>query len=79
MISAEEKALELISTYRYILSLPNAPLGDNKDKIAKECALYLVEQILVSEQAAYTIDIELGQIFVQYWNEVKNNINNIKL
>ena len=45
-MTPKEKAQELLSTYRFALSIPNAPLGEYKDNIAKQCALIAVDEIL---------------------------------
>jgi len=45
-MTPKEKAKELFSTYRYALSIPNAPLGENKDSVAKQCALIAVNEVL---------------------------------
>lgn len=45
-MTPQEKALELFSIYRFALSLPGAPLGEEKDNVAKQCTLICVEQIL---------------------------------
>ena len=47
-MSHKEKAKELIDTYRYALSIPNSPLGDYKDNIAKQCALIAVNNEIES-------------------------------
>jgi len=45
-MTPKEKALELFSTYRFSLSLPNAPLGKDKDNITKQCALICCNEVL---------------------------------
>ena len=67
-MTPKEKALDLIATYRYILSLPNAPLGDNKDAITKQCALIAVDEIILSApfEPADTDWDEAGAS-AQYW------------
>jgi len=42
----KEKAKELVGTYRYALSIPNAPLGDYKDSVAKQCAFITVREMI---------------------------------
>ena len=45
-MTPKEKAEELFTTYRFSLSIPNAPLGDLKDSIVKQCALIAVDEII---------------------------------
>lgn len=45
MTKAEEKAQELFTNFRFLLSLPGAPLGDNKDIIVKQCVRFCVDEI----------------------------------
>ena len=35
-MTPKEKAVELFTDYRYISSIPNAPLGELKDYMAKQ-------------------------------------------
>lgn len=44
-MTSKEQAIELFSMYRYTLSIPNAPLGEYKDTVAKQCALIAVDGI----------------------------------
>ena len=47
-------------------------------KKAKQCALVCVEEILQSEKTAYQSQyIEVGSVFKQYWQSVKEEINNL--
>jgi len=46
-MTPKEKAEDLFSTYRYALSVPNAPLGQSKDDVAKQCALIAVGELLI--------------------------------
>ena len=41
-----EKAKELFAKYRFALSIPNAPLGESKDRIAKQCAIICCDEII---------------------------------
>jgi hypothetical protein len=67
-MTPKEKAEDLFSTYRYALSIPNAPLGELKDDIAKKCALITVDEIIESDtQFCYG----------NYWQEVKQEIENL--
>jgi hypothetical protein len=69
----EEKAIELFSNYRYILSIPNAPLGELKDDIAKSCALMAVDEILSTIVCTPT---DYGASWT-YWQLVKIEINKL--
>lgn len=42
-MTPQEKAKELFAEYRFALSLPNAPLGEEKDNVAKQCSLIAVK------------------------------------
>jgi len=67
-MSPKEKAEELFTTYRFALSIPNAPLGEYKDQIAKQCALIAVEEILSA----------IGfSVMDEYWQEVKQEIEKL--
>jgi hypothetical protein len=72
-MTAKEKSEDLFSTYRYALSIENAPLGMHKDIVAKQCALIAVDEILnhhSQEQGLYRID-------TYYWQEVKTEIEKL--
>jgi hypothetical protein len=74
-MTPKEKAEELFTTYRFALSIKNAPLGNQKDLIAKQCALIAVDEILLSFTALSYGVIYLGQI--DYWQEVKQEIEKL--
>jgi hypothetical protein len=67
-MDAKEKAEELFTTYRFALSIPNAPLGEYKDQIAKQCSLIAVEEIFINntDEAKHN-----------YWIEVKEEIEKL--
>jgi hypothetical protein len=67
----KEKAEELISSYRFTLSIPNAPLGEYKDSIAKQCALIAVDEILNINSVDKDFSLS------HYWLEVKEEIENL--
>lgn len=69
-MTPKEKAEELFTTYRFALSIKNAPLGNQKDLIAKQCALIAVDEILNSKLFMFWAD-EL------YWEEVKQEIEKL--
>jgi len=75
-MDAKEKAKDLFTTYRFALSIPNAPLGEYKNQIAKQCALICVDEI---ENA---IDFDWMQIQNldsehRYWQKVKEEIKKL--
>jgi hypothetical protein len=80
MSSPKDKAEELFTTYRFSLSIPNAPLGDLKDSIAKQCALIAVDEILNIEHPQIIIYTEIIKNSIrdyfqdEYWEEVKKEI-----
>lgn len=69
-MTPQEKAEELITNYRALLSIPNAPLGEYKDHCAIQCALLAVDEIL-NEPA-----IEFNRYREKYWKEVKQHLEN---
>jgi hypothetical protein len=89
-MTPKEKAEELFTTYRFSLSIPNAPLGGLKDNIAKQCALIAVDEILnarpldpnyvdwddcgAAHQYWYEAQKEEA---LQFWQEVKHEIENL--
>ena len=75
-MKTKEKANELWTTYRFALSIKNAPLGEQKDLIAKQCALIAVEEILECYPAQCPKEsYEMEQHI--YWQQVKTEINNL--
>ena len=77
--TAKEKAQELFSDYRYILSIPNAPLGELKDDIAKSCALKAVDEVMniVKYYETKRGRLLIDNIRLLYWVEVKNEITKL--
>jgi hypothetical protein len=69
-MTPKEKAEDLFSTYRYALSVPNAPLGQRKDDVAKQCALIAIGELLI---LASFYDKEVWD----YLEKVKKEIDNI--
>ena len=67
-MTEKQKAQELITEYRFLLSLPGAPLGDNKDHVAKECALHTVNTLLN--------ELDQNKPSYRYWLEVKTELEN---
>jgi hypothetical protein len=74
-METKEKAEELFTTYRFSLSIPNAPLGDLKDSIAKQCALIAVDEIIAQIEPSVSMDVISARI--NYWKEVKKEIEKL--
>jgi hypothetical protein len=77
-MTPQEKAKELWTTYRFALSIKNAPLGEQKDLIAKQCALIAVDEILKSvsvNKVLYLTDMTY-QIYT-YWSKVKDELEKL--
>ena len=74
-MTPKEKAKELIDTYRYALSIPNSPLGDYKDNIAKQCALIAVDEILNDDWYITTQEDLIKR--KEYWQGVKQEIEKL--
>lgn len=80
MTDEKEKAQELITTYRFMLSIPNAPLGEHKDNVAKQCALACVSEIIETVE-------DLGPVIsvsdyeqktdICYWLKVREELEKI--
>jgi len=81
-MDAKEKAEDLFTTYRFALSIPNAPLGEYKDQIAKQCAMIAVDEIIETTFMKATY-IDWGFVAIQkisttdYWQEVKEEIEKL--
>jgi hypothetical protein len=75
-MTPKEKAEELFTTYRFSLSIPNAPLADLKDSIAKQCALIAVDEIL-SDYKNYLLHENTAYKGLMYWKEVKQELENL--
>ena len=67
-MDAEEKAKDLFTTYRFALSIPNAPLGEYKDQIAKQCAKIALDMIFTHNTDEAKHD---------YWIKVKEEIEKL--
>ena len=76
-MTPKEKAIHLVDSFLNMKRIKMSDYSVIYLPTAKECALITVEEILVSEQSAYSIPIEVGQIFVEYWEKVKEEINKL--
>ena len=74
-MTPKEKGIELFSNYRFILSIPNAPLGELKDDIAKSCALIAVDEVISNIEPSVSMDVISARI--KYWEQVKTEIESI--
>ena len=74
-MTPKEKAEELFSTYRYALSIPNAPLGVIKDNVAKQCALIAVDELIKDNES--NEEIVNGGLNKNYWQEVKQEVEKL--
>jgi hypothetical protein len=75
-MTTQQKALELWSSYRALLSLPGAPLGDDKDRVAKECAKYAVYRIIENSNEITRI-VQVADAYANEWYEVLIAIDKI--
>lgn len=86
-LKAKEKALDMFSEARSLLALPNAPLGEDKDRIAKEFCLWRVDGIVellppikerVNDTCPHCDNGTWEEVdnssYYKYWNEVKTEI-----
>jgi len=76
-MTPKEKAVELFSDYRYISSIPNAPLGELKDYMAKQCSLRAVNEILDSYGKEKSYGYIISDKIIPYWEQVKEEINKL--
>lgn len=75
-MTPKDKCDELFATYRFILSFPGAPLGDNKDEAAIRCALATVNEIIQAIDFDWMEIQNLDRIHT-YWELVKEEINKL--
>ena len=78
-MTPKEKAEELLTTYRFVLSIKNAPFGNQKDLIAKKCAFIAVDEIYKLRMTrGKHLDFDLDKInYYSYWEEVKQEIEKL--
>jgi len=74
-MTPKEKAEELLTTYRFVLSIKNAPLGSQKDLIAKQCALIAVDEVVAQIEPSVSMDVISARI--EYWEQVKQEIEKL--
>ncbi len=68
-MTPKEKAVDLFSMYRYALSIPNAPLGELKNDVAKNCALIAVDEIIKSREDDGHFDDSVSYTGSEYYTE----------
>lgn len=73
-MTAKEKAKRIYDKYKEILNIRN-DMRPGANPFAKECAIYLVDEILESCVDEY--DIQLDAWPTPYWNEVKQELENM--
>ena len=76
-MTPKEKAEDLFGTYRYALSLPNAPLGQHKDNIAKQCALIAIDEIIKSNPHDDLFKLSDIPTSMNYWEQIKQEIKKL--
>ena len=76
-MTAKDKAQELVTTYRYALSLPNAPLAQHKDNVAKQCALIAIDEVMNNTKKILNV-LDTNSMYNNwFWEEVKEEINKL--
>ena len=76
-MNAKDKAQELVTTYRYALSLPNAPLAQHKDNLAKQCALIAIDEVLNNTKKILNV-LDTNSMYNNwFWEEVKEEIEKL--
>lgn len=75
-MTPKEKAEELFTTYRFALSIKNAPLGNQKDLIAKQCALIAVDEITQAIDFDW-MEVQNLEREHAYWDKVKEEIEKL--
>jgi len=76
-MTAKEKANELIMKM-YLFSSGDNGKGDLTKANAKQCALITVNEIMNSDEGCTMYMHDVGvSVFMNYWKDVKSEINNI--
>jgi hypothetical protein len=79
-MNTESKAKELIEKFMDYAYVPWHGGADEmpQEEAAKQCALIALDEILTSKASAYpNQEIENGQVFKEYWEEVKQKIKQL--
>jgi len=83
-MNPKEKAEELFSEARFLLSMPNRPLGEYKDQVAIEICKWKVDEIIKSTFTKQFLEDRKGILIVaiectsDYWQEVRQELFNLK-
>ncbi len=70
-MTPKEKAKELYCKYTDALNIRD--LQTTANRFAKQCALIAVDEVLIIMNEEYFS----GALKIEYWQEVKNEINNL--
>ena len=73
-MTPKEKAKELFMDMKYHIPYVHDPTEPSEDKIAKECALIAIDEILESH---YFILSGVKPSIYNYWQEVKQEIEKL--
>jgi hypothetical protein len=81
-MSAKEKAINLVDSYRNILMNEDTECGNEIlcTVIAKQCALIAVDEILnldIHDVGDYKCFDTPSEWYISYWNEVKHEIEKL--
>lgn len=71
-LTAKEKADEIFSSVLYVMSLPQAPINENKEFAIKLCCGIIINEII---DALDWHELEYPNKQVDFWNEVLQEIN----
>ena len=74
-MTAKEKAKELFMDMKYHIPYVHDPTEPSEDKIAKQCALIAVDEILDDDM--YGMEEEHFEKRINYWEEVKKEIEKL--
>ena len=70
-MTPKEKAKELFMDMKYHIPYIHDPTEPSEDKIAKQCALIAVDELI------YETQFEVPNVRQRYWQQVKQEINGI--
>ena len=73
-MTPQEKAKELFMDMKYHIPYVHDPTEPSEDKIAKQCALIAVDEIIESH---YKLLAGVNQSVYNYWQEVKQEIEKL--
>lgn len=75
-MTSKEKAKELFDKFYYVIPSFELPIDD---QVAKECALIAVDEIIdcLLDDDLYIKEGTNFDIFIKYWNQVKEEIEKL--